>query len=136
MLSDHHQIIDVTSIEGYFSNQWNSAPKYADDFAEHSQLMLYDDSQANTAFIGRTDQFSWWAFKYRASEPAEVGVYSFQRGFCLTVASHRAWKRTALARSVDLEDYTTQTVIVKGIVQAAVAGSTSVAYRRWKANQP
>jgi len=77
MLSDHHQIIDVTSIEGYLISEI-LAKKYADDFAEHSQLILYDDSKANTDFIGRTDQFSHWAFKCKASESPEVRGYIIQ----------------------------------------------------------
>jgi len=74
MLSDHHQIIDVTTIEGYLSQ--SVLQRYADNFVEHSQVILYDDSKSDTAFIDRTDQFSRWAFKSKTSEQPEVGEYS------------------------------------------------------------
>lgn len=50
--------------------------RYADNFVEHSQVILYDDSKSDTAFIDRTDQFSHWAFKSKTSEQPEVGEYS------------------------------------------------------------
>ena len=104
----------------------------------HSQLILYDDSTVDSPFISRTDQFSRWAFKYKASDPPQVGTwfkYYLKVAHSNTTISHRVSKITALARDVDLVVNTTQTAIAKGIALVVVAGSTLVAFSRWSTSQ-
>ena len=95
--------------------------------------MLYDDSTAESPFIGHTDQLSHWAFKHKASDPPQVGKsskYYLKVAYSNVTISHRVSNRTVLVKNVDFLASTTQTAIAKGIALVEISGSMLVALRR------
>lgn len=143
-LLSHQRTHDVRPPSNYWSHQHRrlliiqAVPWALTDlfpFAAHSQLILYDDSRAESPFISRTDQFSRWAFKYKANDSPQVGKsfkYYLKVAHSNATISHRVSNRTVLAKNVDFLASTTQTAIAKGIALVAISGSILVALRRWR----